>query len=419
MKSIKLFLSSTFDPNMVMHRDLFRNELHILLERELGQYGFYFYLYDFELGIPRYTAPQRVVRMCFQAIDKSNSFVGILGAEYGTPIQSFLKDVGELEKLKRDYPMLAEPIEKNASMLELEFRYAMNSTNKSILFFLLKDFNWKRDATSDWRMKRLTSMIENSGHTCREIADYGNIQRETLQWIRSISGIGTDGDSPSMLNAYTVRKTRYYVEDKQMERIYKYLEGDIHKTLCIYGETGTGKTVMMSHLYLKHYAEGMCFAFIGCNAYTLSEAILVLLKQVYQRFRFQEDELDQVYSESEYVQLFQETIRRMAAYPYKCCLFIDGIDRIRVMGAFSINEILPDRLPGNIKIVVTTSQKALVSRQKAVIQEHIPVKNQEILTAMLYAEGKQGEQERIGNSRIFRDKRQFTPEYTFMFLSQN
>lgn len=168
-------------------------------------------------------------------------------------------------------------------------------------------------------MKKLISMIEKSGYTCRKIADYGNIQHETLRWIRSISGIGTNGESPSMLNAYTVRKPRYYVEDKQMERIYKYLGGDIRKTLCIYEETGTGKTVMMLHLYLKHYAEGMCFAFIGCNAYTLSEAVLVLLKQVYQLFRFQEGELDQVYFESEYVQLFQETIRRMAAYVIRSC----------------------------------------------------------------------------------------------------
>ena len=114
MKSIRLFLSSTFDPNMVRHRDLFRNELRILLEKELGQYGIYFYLYDFELGIPRNTAPQRVVRMCFQAIDKSNAFVGILGAGYGTPIKSFLKDAGELERLKRDYPMLARPIDRKS-----------------------------------------------------------------------------------------------------------------------------------------------------------------------------------------------------------------------------------------------------------------------------------------------------------------
>ena len=93
----------------------------------------------------------------------------------------------------------------------------------------------------------------------------------------------------------------------------------------------------MSRLYLEHYAEGMCFAFIGCSVYTLSETILVLLRQVYRRFHLQEDELEQIYSESEYVQLFQETIRRIAASSCKCSLFIDGIDRIRIMGNFSIN----------------------------------------------------------------------------------
>lgn len=403
---------------MVRHRDLFRNELRILLEKELGQYGIYFYLYDFELGIPRDTAPQRVVRMCFQAIDKSNAFVGILGAGYGTPIKSFLKDAGELERLKRDYPMLAEPIEENASMLELEFCYAMSSGNKSILFFLLEDVHQKRKDAAGLRLKRLVSRIKKSGYDYRESADYGHIQHETLQWIRGISGAGAGKESPSMLNAYAVRKTRYYVEDKQIRQVYKYLEGDISKTLCIHGKTGTGKTVMMSRLYLEHYAEGMCFAFIGCSVYTLSETILVLLRQVYRRFHLQEDELEQIYSESEYVQLFQETIRRIAASSCKCSLFIDGIDRIRIMGNFSINEILPDKLPGNIKIVVTTGRRAQVSAQKAVFLAHIPVDRQEFLAAILYAEGKQGEKARIGSSRIFRGKREFTPEYIYVFVSE-
>ena len=133
--------------------------------------GIYFYLYDFELGIPRDTAPQRVVRMCFQAIDKSNAFVGILGAGYGTPIKSFLKDAGELERLKRDYPMLAWPIEEDASMLELEFCYAMSSGKKSVLFFLLKDVHQKTEDAAGGRLKRLVYLIKKSGYDYRESVD--------------------------------------------------------------------------------------------------------------------------------------------------------------------------------------------------------------------------------------------------------
>ncbi|MDE6052711.1 MAG: hypothetical protein K2G55_02890, partial [Lachnospiraceae bacterium] len=68
MKKVKLFLSSTFDQSMISHRDLFRNELRFRLEEELGQYGIYFYLYDFELGIPKNTKPENVIRMCLRAV---------------------------------------------------------------------------------------------------------------------------------------------------------------------------------------------------------------------------------------------------------------------------------------------------------------------------------------------------------------
>lgn len=122
--------------------------------------------------------------------------------------------------------MLAESIEENASMLELEFCYALSFRKKSILFFLLKDVYQKREDATGLRLKRLVSLIKKSGYDYRESADYGDIQHETLQWIRGISGAGASGESPSMLNAYAVRKTRYYVEDKQIRKVYKYLEGD-------------------------------------------------------------------------------------------------------------------------------------------------------------------------------------------------
>ena len=121
MKKTKLFLSTTFDQSMISQRDIFRNELRFRLEEELGLYGIYFYLYDFELGIRKNTKPENVIRTCLRAVAESNMFVGIIGNKYGTPIKTFLKGVEEQEKLKTEYPMLAIAIDQNVSVLELEF----------------------------------------------------------------------------------------------------------------------------------------------------------------------------------------------------------------------------------------------------------------------------------------------------------
>lgn len=414
MKNIRMFLSSTFDPYMMKHRDLFRNELRILLEKELGQYGIPFFLYDFELGIPKHTAPQRVVRMCFQAIDRCNAFVGILGTEYGTPIRSFLKDMKELNKLKTDYPMLIDAIDSNASMLELEFCYAMSSGKKDILFFIIKEEERLRNP----QLQRLVSDIQKSGYDCRESVNYVNIKQETLRWVINTFEKVTQKVKPSPLTAYVVRKTKYYVEDKQIRQIYRYLGGNSTKTLCIYGQAGSGKTVMMARLYLEQHFRGMCFVFIGCNAYTLSEAILVLLKQIYQNFGLQEDKLDATYSEREYVLLFQETIRRIASYPQKCCLLIDGIDKIHIMGMLSINEILPNKLPENLKIVVTLNSRTLISGKKTVLLLHHSVKSHELLSTMLYEEGKQAEIEHIRKNRLFEKKKEVSLEYIYVFITE-
>lgn len=414
MKNVRMFLSSTFDSHMMKHRDLFRNELRILLEKELGQYGIHFFLYDFELGIPKHTAPQKVVRMCFQAIDRSNAFVGILGTEYGTPIRSFLKDINELNKLKTDYPMVTDAIERNASMLELEFCYAMSSGKKNIVFFIIKEEKGFRNL----QLQRLVSDIRKSAYDCRDGINYANIKQETLQWVINTFKKVIQKTEPTLLTAYVVRKTKYYVEDKQIRQVYRYLGGKSNKTLCIHGQAGSGKTVMMARLYLEQHFRGMCFVFIGCNAYTLSETILVLLKQIYQNFGLQEDELHAIYSETEYVLFFQETIRRIASYPQKCCLLIDGIDRIRIMGMFSINEILPNKLPENLKIVVTLNSRTIISRRETIFLLHHPVKSYDLLSAMLYEEGKQAEEELIRKSRIFEKKKEVSLEYIYVFITE-
>ena len=138
-KKIKLFLSSTFDKEMIQQRDVFRNELRFVLEEELGKYGIYFYLFDFELGIPSHTNPECVIRMCLNAIEACTIFVGIIGKTYGTTIQSFVENIAEREKLKKEYPVLADAIDRNVSVLELEFLYAMYLKPDKSLFFAIND----------------------------------------------------------------------------------------------------------------------------------------------------------------------------------------------------------------------------------------------------------------------------------------
>lgn len=413
VKKVKLFLSSTFDQSMISQRDLFRNELRFRLEEELGQYGVYFYLYDFELGIPMNTRPERVIRMCLRAVELSNVFVGIIGNEYGTPIQSFLDDDVERERLKQEYPALADAIDRNASVLELEFIYAMNS-KKERLFIAVKNNEDKRSG----KIINLIDKIKQSKQRYREIVDYKDMKNIVIQWVLNIvSGI-SEIKEPSKLTAYAIRKTKYYVEDKQISDIYQYLRGSSKRVLCIYGDKGSGKTVMAAQMYLERYFEGMCFVFAGRDAYTLSEVIFLLLKQLYEYYGMPMEKLNEVYSENEYVQLFQETIKLIALYPSKCYLIIDGVDKIRILDMFSVNVILPDNLPKNVKMVITTHRKERIFDKKASFLRHISVDAQKMLERMLSTEGKQGEGIRIEKNRFFRKKTKKSLEYAYVFTSE-
>lgn len=414
MKKVKLFLSSTFDQSMISHRDLFRNELRFRLEEELGQYGIYFYLYDFELGIPKNTKPENVIRMCLRAVAGSNMFIGIIGHKYGTPIKSFLRGTEEQETLKKEYPMLADAIDRNASVLELEFLYAMNFAHKNRLFLVINNNVGKRDR----RINGLLSKIQQSGQRCEETGSYSDIKNSVIEWVLSIvHGISVE-IKPSALTAYAIRKTKYYVKDKQISEVYKYLESTSRKVLCIYGGQGSGKTVMAARMYLEQYIQGMCFAFAGCDAFTLSDVILMLLKQVYGYYGMPAKRLEDACSEKEYVQLFQETMKAAALYPSKCCLILDGIDKIHIMDMFSVNVILPDKLPKNVKMVITTSDKTLISNENVSFLAHAAINPYRMLEKMLWAEGKQGERKRIERNRVFRKRAEISLEYVYVFISE-
>lgn len=399
---------------MISQRDLFRNELRFRLEKELGKYGIYFYLYDFELGIPRNTRPKFVIRQCLQAVKASNIFIGIVGNEYGTPVQTFLRETKERERLKEEYPMLAEAIDRNVSVLELEFLYALASEHKKKLFLTVNDNVGERNRKTGG----LISLIQQSGQKCQEVSDAGQFKNIVIRWVLSKIHESVKEIEPCMLTAYAIRKTKCYVKDRQLSEVYQYLESTSRKILCIHGKKGGGKTVLAARMYLDQYLPGMCFAFAGCEAYTLSEIILILLKQIYAYYKMPEERLKNVHSEREYVRLFQETIRRISEYSAKCCLVIDGIDKIHKLDAFSVNVILPDYLPENVKMVLTTNNKSLVSDRKVSFLHHTSVDSYKVLQKILWTEGKQGESRRIAENWIFRRRAKISLEYVYVFISE-
>lgn len=414
MKKTKLFLSSTFDQSMISQRDIFRNELRFRLEEKLGLYGIYFYLYDFELGIRKNTKPENVIRTCLRAVAESNMFVGIIGNKYGTPIKTFLKGAEEQEKLKTEYPMLANAIDQNVSVLELEFLYAMNFAHKNRLFLVINGNAGKRDR----RINELLSRIQQSGQRCKETDSYSDIKNNVIEWVLSIAHNISGEIKPSALMAYAIRKTKYYVKDKQISDVYKYLESTSRKVLCIYGRQGSGKTVMAARMYLEQYMQGMCFVFAGCDAFTLSDVISMLLKQVYEYYGMPTKTLEDAHSEKEYVQLFQEIMKAVALYPSKCYMILDGVDKIHIMDMFSVNVILPDKLPKNVKMVITTSDKSLVSNKKASYFAHTAINPYQMLKKMLWAEGKRGERKRIETNWFFRKRAEISLEYVYVFITE-
>ena len=97
-KQIKVFLSSTFDKDMRINRELFRAELNAVLESKAGGYGINIFYRDFELGIPKNYDLCTVMDICFKELEESDYYIAILQDYYGMVINKEMLQDTILEK---------------------------------------------------------------------------------------------------------------------------------------------------------------------------------------------------------------------------------------------------------------------------------------------------------------------------------
>ena len=139
-EEINIFLSSTFDNEMIKNRDRFRNEINAKLNALAGQANVLVFFKDFELGIPEGTKPLDVIEVCLDAISYSNYFIGLIGKGNGTLVKKFL-DVNNISQSKY-FKVINYAINNNMTVLELEFYFALTNNISSYFFFDSQSSNY-------------------------------------------------------------------------------------------------------------------------------------------------------------------------------------------------------------------------------------------------------------------------------------
>ena len=217
---IKIFLSSTFNINMLSTRDAFRNEMLAKLNAIAGQIQGNVYLYDFELGIPEGTDALTVINTCLDAIMSSDYFVGIISENRGTLLSEYL--LGSDWSENRYCSLINQAIKYNFTILELEFMCAVQSGIKAYFFWditrTIKDYN-------SIEKFLLVNNQSITGFSCLEGLKKNVIDFLEAEWNLRYSLFSSYSQQEKDVNIILANKIRYYVPNaKCIQRIDNYVK---------------------------------------------------------------------------------------------------------------------------------------------------------------------------------------------------
>jgi len=137
-KKINIFLSSTFDQDMRVNRDIFRNEINAKLNQLFGRIGYNVFIYDLELGVPDKTNQEDTLEICYDAIEECQYFVCVIGFNYGTLLSTFLYgDDNKQVELKSKYKdSIIEYINSKKGITESEIIETQKHKGIKTMFFV-------------------------------------------------------------------------------------------------------------------------------------------------------------------------------------------------------------------------------------------------------------------------------------------
>ncbi len=402
-RQIRVFISSTFS-DMKQEREILVKKVFPKLRKLCESKGIIWGEVDLRWGITdEQQAEGKVLPICLEEINNCKPyFIGMLGERYGW-IPFEIPD----ELVKKE-PWLAEHREKSVTELEILHGVINNTNMNKRAFFYLRDPDWlseipesekkiyvenptkeeirylgkeKAEERAEQRrckLKALKDKIRNTDHVVRE--NYINPEKLGELVLEDITNMikeqYPDDDRANPLDiqaaqhhAFSLSRSSVYVKRQDyFDFLEKFTESE-NKGLLISGESGCGKTSLAVNWlteYAKNNPEVYSFVhYIGSTPVsTDANNILYRLSwDIIKKFNLQ---VQMPQNPEQYSHFLQDLILEIDGRE-KYIIVIDSLDQLDKANAAERLLWLPEEIPSNVKIIVTslkgTAYDAVISRK--------------------------------------------------------
>jgi len=378
MKDLRIFVSSTFS-DMHEERDILIKKVFPKLNSLTRSRGYNLGSLDLRWGITDSEIESgNLITLCLEGIDACRPlFIGILGGRYGSTVDSFDR------ALILKYPFLQEC--NGMSITEIEIKYGALSSrenNAGVFFYAKPELNKE--------VSLLSNKIKDAGFA---IKTYESLQifESTIftdldHYLKSILPDNTkyrhsqrlDLQQTFLLNTYT----KFYAGSNEVfNALDTYLYGKKQRPLFIHGEAGIGKTAILASwvnyllngAYAKISVVDKKFNFLlslskilfnrrtpsliayhiinpGTESNDLNSILIRFVQKLSSTFNIDSE------IEGDHIDMRRQFIECLHKVPKSdlAILILDGIDNLKDEQQAHHLGWLPNILPSNIKIVVST-----------------------------------------------------------------
>jgi len=435
VREIRIFVSSTFR-DLKDERDYLMNVIFPELIRITRERGLTFTPIDLRWGIPDESFIFKVIKTCFDEIDRARPhFIGIVGERYGY-VPSEDKDANlnletiENKEIKRK---LEEYTKNNLSITEMEMEYGVFSKPENAQFAY---FYFKKGENKDERINRLKDKIRKEGSTWHWSSEEFETYRELGEQIKKDYVDMLDANFPKVqlkpLDLERMKNKEYaeyilknYLPDEEtIKNIISEL--NINKKILVTGEVGIGKSSVLAYIARKYHQEHpdvlVIEHYMGATSnYSSRDIAIRILNEIKEKLenlkvsteelKIPDDEFEIMNKMSlwfTYLQKWEDTL-----------VIIDGLDQVDEIENLRVLAYLP-----NIKVLASarSNTEAYIYAVDNLNYEPIELKflnnerKERIIEDFLERHGKRLTKEQLG--LIVKAKQTSNPLYLRIFLEE-
>ena len=358
---IRLFISSTF-------RDMGRERDHLVkvifpeIRALCRERGLTFTEIDLRWGLTEEEgALGRIITTCLEEIDRCRPyFLGVIGERYGW-VPSY-HEVAMDPRIGRSFPWVEEAALDGVSILEMEFRHAIDEgvrTEDGFLFYRRSDVD--AEPQEKEKLDRLAARVEANGYAVEpyeSVEEFGErVRADLMRLIEASHPLGelTPLERERRAHAaFAATRRRAYIPDPDDLAAFDAWLAGPHATLVVHGPSGSGKSALgawlaetarrrgLVPLVVEHYIGGTpdSGGHIGLMQH--------VMREIKERFDLADDPPEEP---AAIESLFPDWLARATAATNSTLILIDGIDQLPESARRL--DWMPADLPDGVRMMLT------------------------------------------------------------------